>query len=361
MPETIDWPRGEAHAELTRAVQCLRAGRLVVLPTESVYMVAAGALARGTLSALNQAVGAEAPLGILLGQAVEVFDWLPFLRGAGIRLARRFWPGPLTLVSATGLRQGLFSRLPESLQFRLAPKQQLSVRLPEHAAALQIAQRLGMPLIAAGTTWTTPDQVAAGLAGQDALIVQGGRTRFAQPDTIVEVHGRAWRTLREGAIPADAVDEAAPCRIVFVCTGNTCRSPLAEGLCRRLLADKLECPVTELAKHGFCVQSAGLAAMMGMEATPEAVAVAGELGADLTGHGSRPLGMEMLLRADRLFAMTASHLRLLHEVGGVWPRLLAPSGEDVADPIGGTPEVYRECALQIRRYLEKLLPELCEC
>jgi protein-tyrosine phosphatase len=361
MPETMDWPRGEAQAELTRAVKCLRAGRLVVLPTESVYVVTAAALAPGALAALNQAVGADVPLSILLGQAVEVFDWLPFLRGAGIRLARRFWPGPLTLVSATGLGQGLFPRLPEILQSRLAPKHELSVRLPEHAAALQIAQQLGMPLIAAGTAWTEPAQAAAGLAGHDALIIQDGRTRFALPDTVVEVHGRAWRTLREGAIPSDAIDEAAPCRIVFVCTGNTCRSPLAEGLCRRLLADKLGCAVTDLAKQGFCVQSAGLAAMMGMEAAPEAVAVAGELGADLIGHGSRPLSMEMLLRADRLFAMTASHLRLLHEVGGAFPRLLAPSGEDVADPIGGTPEVYRECALQIRSYLEKLLPELWEC
>src|SRR5207253_3189276 len=107
------------------------------------------------------------------------------------------------------------------------------------------------------------------------------------------------------------IEEAAPCRIVFVCTGNTCRSPLAEGLCRQLLADHLRCAAEELGKRGFCVQSAGLAAMIGAEATPEAVAAAAELGADLTGHGSRPLTIEMLLQADRLFAMTASHLRML--------------------------------------------------
>jgi protein-tyrosine phosphatase len=360
MPEVMDWPQGEARAEVARAVQRLREGRPVVLPTESTYVVTA-AILPGAASTLDKVVGADAPLAILLGHAVEVFDWLPFFRGAGIRLARRFWPRPLTLVSGAGLRQGQFSRLPECLQSRLAAKEELSIRLLEHAAGVQIAQRLGAPLIAASTSWTDPDQMTAGLAGQDVLVIQDGHTRFAQRETVVQVHGRAWRTLHEGPIPADAIDEAAPCRIVFVCTGNTCRSPLAEGLCSRLLADKFGCPVSELAKHGFYVQSAGIAAMMGMEAAPEAVAIAAELGADLTDHYSQPLSMEMMLRADRLFVMTASHLRLLREAGGVWPRLLAPSGEDVADPIGGTPEVYRACALQIRSYLEKLLPELWEC
>jgi protein-tyrosine phosphatase len=242
-----------------------------------------------------------------------------------------------------------------------AQDQQLGLRLTDHPAARKIAMHMGMPVLAATTPWITPDQVSESLGDKVGLIIQDGRSPFAQPDTVVQVEGREWHLLCAGAIPAEEIEEAAPCRIVFVCTGNTCRSPLAEGLCRKLLADQLRCPPSELAKHGFLVQSAGLAAMMGAEATPEAVAVAREYGTDLTGHGSQPLNMEMLLQADRLFAMTASHLRMLDGVRGVTPRLLAPAGEDVADPIGGTAEVYRECASQIRSHLEKLLPELLEC
>jgi L-threonylcarbamoyladenylate synthase len=361
MPEVMDWPQGEAFPLVTCARELLRQGRAVVLPTESTYVVVADALASGAVQALNQTVGEEVLLGLLLGHAAEVFDWLPGFRGVGLRLARRFWPGPLTVVSGAGLRQGLFPRLPQAVQNRLAPDLQLSLRLCDHPAPRKIAVQLGMPLLFAATPWITPDQVIDALGDKVGLIVQQGRSTFAQPDTMVEVRGRAWRVLSDGAIPLGEIEEAAPCRIVFVCTGNTCRSPLAEGLCRKLLADQLRCPPGELAKHGFLVQSAGLAAMMGAEATPEAAHAAGELGADLTGHGSKPLTIELLHQADRLFAMTANHLRMLYGVRGVTPRLLAPNGEDVADPIGAAPEVYRDCAKQIRSYLEKLLPELLEC
>jgi protein-tyrosine phosphatase len=357
----MDWPEGEALPLVTRVRQHLQEGRAVVVPTESTYVVVAGALATGGVRSLDQAVGQEAPLGILLGQAAEVFDWLPAFKGVGLRLARRFWPGPLTIASGASLRQGLFPRLPQALQERLAPDQHARLRLSDHPAPRKIAAQLGMPLLFAPTPWIEPEQVTAALGHRVALIVSDGRTPFAQPDTVVEVRGRAWRLLSEGAIPLGEVEEAAPCRIVFVCTGNTCRSPLAEALCRKLLADKMQCPPGELSRHGFFVQSAGLAAIMGAEATPEAVSAAGELGADLTGHGSQPLTIELLLQADRLFAMTASHLRMLYGVRGVTPRLLAPDGEDVADPIGAAPEVYRDCARQIRGYLEKLLPELLEC
>jgi L-threonylcarbamoyladenylate synthase len=358
MPEVMDWRQGES---LTRALQLLREGRLVVFPTESTYIVAAAALAPGALPALDRAVGCDKPLTLFLGHAVEVFDWLPFFRGVGMRLARRFWPGPLALVSGAGIRQGLFARLPEAVQQRLAPHQQIGLRLPDHAAARQAAQSLGMPLLAAATPWIAPDQVAESLGDRVAMIIQNGRTTFAQPDTVVQVHGRAWQVVHEGAIPAEEIGDGAPCRIVFVCTGNTCRSPLAEGLCRKLLTDKLGCLPAELSKHGFFVQSAGLAAIMGTEATPEAIAVAEELGADLTGHSSQPLTIEVLLEADRLFAMTAGHLRMLYGVRGITPRLLDPGGEDVTDPIGAAPEVYRACARQIKSHLEELLPELLEC
>jgi protein-tyrosine-phosphatase len=146
-----------------------------------------------------------------------------------------------------------------------------------------------------------------------------------------------------------------------VCTGNTCRSPLAEALCKKLLADKLNCLPAELPNHGFLVQSAGLAAMMGCEAAPEAEVVAQEFGAELSGHQSRPLTAEMVMQADRVYAMTANHLRVLDGLGSPAVRLLSAAGEDVPDPIGASAEVYKACARQLHGYLEELLPELLEC
>jgi protein-tyrosine phosphatase len=149
--------------------------------------------------------------------------------------------------------------------------------------------------------------------------------------------------------------------ILFVCTGNTCRSPLAQGLCARLLADRIGCEPADLPARGFFVQSAGLAAMIGAEATAEAVVVGRELGVDLSGHKSQPLTLELLAQADFLFAMTQAHLQMLTSLDlpdGPILALLSGQGEDIADPIGCSPEIYRECARQIRQHLEDRVTEL---
>jgi protein-tyrosine phosphatase len=162
-------------------------------------------------------------------------------------------------------------------------------------------------------------------------------------------------------VPAPHVEKLAGCWIVFVCTGNTCRSPLAEGLFKKRLADHLGCRPEELAAQGFLVRSAGLAALAGGSAAAEAVEAARELGADLSQHVSRPLTPELAAQADFLIAMTDSHLRALsgqYPQLGVRPRLLRPDGGDVPDPIGADQETYRACAQQILGLVEQLLPEV---
>ncbi len=151
------------------------------------------------------------------------------------------------------------------------------------------------------------------------------------------------------------------CLVVFVCTGNTCRSPLAEVLCKTRLAERIGCAAAELPERGFHIVSAGLFAFSGGPAAEEAVEVAHAYGADLASHRSQPLTPELAARADYLVAMTSGHLAVLAElVKGLAarPRLLSPNGDDLADPVGGPRYVYEECAGQIWRFLEPLIDEL---
>jgi len=362
MPEVVDWPMGgESNALLTRAMGHLREGRLVVFPTGSGYTIVVSTLLPDAVDAFFDAMDDSAQEHLVLGQPLEIIDWLPYFSGVGVRLARKFWPGPLNVVCGAGLDQGVFRRLPEVVKGRLTPNyREVGFRIASHEGIRLCKQFMGTPLLAAETFWNSAKQIVDACGEKVALVIQDN-DGHSQPDTIVRVHGRDWQLLKEGAITAREIKEAAPCRILFICTGNTCRSPLAEGLCRKLLADHFGCPQNQLFENGFLVQSAGLAAMMEEAATPEAVAMAREHGADLADHVSQPLSIELLQDADFVFAMTAGHLRMLQGIRGLAARLLSTEGDDVADPIGGTPEIYRACASQIKNYLEVLVPEFLEC
>ncbi|MGL6096087.1 MAG: hypothetical protein ACRC7O_09860, partial [Fimbriiglobus sp.] len=148
--------------------------------------------------------------------------------------------------------------------------------------------------------------------------------------------------------------------VLFVCTGNTCRSPLAEALCKRVLADLLGCEPAELPARGYVVRSAGVAAFPGDAPSPLAVVVAAELGAELSDHRSRPVNPELLDAATDVITMTRTHaavLEMRYPGVGPQPTLLCGPDDDLPDPIGGDVEVYRFCAAIIMHYLSVRLPE----
>jgi protein-tyrosine phosphatase len=227
--------------------------------------------------------------------------------------------------------------------------------MPDHEALLATLERFEAPVVWSALTDDRAVREQADMTIDDGSPGCGGFT-------LVHVAGLQWSILHEGVLPRDTFAQMALCRIVFVCTGNTCRSPLAEALCRKLLAERLGCAPEELADQGYTVASAGLAAFAGEPATQEAVDIGKELGADLSGHQSQILSVSHLLQADHVLVMTRTHLDALAAVVtrqiGPEPRLLSPHGDDVPDPIGGSPEVYRHCAEQIRKHLEEWLPGL---
>ena len=149
---------------------------------------------------------------------------------------------------------------------------------------------------------------------------------------------------------SDGEERKHPKRLVFVCTGNTCRSPMAEALARPLLPD------------GWEVLSAGLHATVGRPPTPEAVQAVAEFGADISDHRVRSMTDALAFSATLLLGMTAAHaaeLRLrfpfaadkVHFLGEYGPA----SVRDIADPFGGTLADYKNCIRAIRACLPALV------
>lgn len=133
--------------------------------------------------------------------------------------------------------------------------------------------------------------------------------------------------------------------ITFICTGNTCRSAMAEGICKKLIAErKIE---------NINCRSCGLMAFTGDSASPDAVKAAAELGADISAHRSALINRYIIEETDIAVCMTQSHKTALMGVNPVC-RVLVPEG-GVPDPYGGGTEVYRQCAAVLENYINKLL------
>jgi len=153
-----------------------------------------------------------------------------------------------------------------------------------------------------------------------------------------------------------------PYTILFVCTANLCRSPMAEGILRQQVSSN------EL-KDRLTVMSAGGAAADGQQASSYAQEVCAEAGIDVSCHRSQPVTRGLLRKSDLVLVMTPSHKREIEEMNPAYRGktfLLREygrgrrSGTDLSidDPYGGTKETYEVCFLRIEREVQRILPEL---
>ena len=354
-----DDPRDVVH----RAVQMLAEGRAVAFPTETDYVIAASirdAAAVERLVGLAPVRVGEPRLALALKSADEALDWAPRLSPIGQRIARRCWPGPVAILVADDHPDSLVHRLPDAARLAIVGTGRLRLRVPGHPMLADCMRMLAGPVVLAepggdgGSVAVTAEEIAARGGDQVALVIDDGRSRYAQPASTIEVDEHDFRIVHPGIVSQETLRRLSSLMVLFVCTGNTCRSPMAETIFKQLAAERLGCRPDELERVGIVVASAGIAAWGGGAASAGAVEAMRECGADLTGHESQPVTDTLVRQADIIWTMTASHRAAIiaqyPEAGGR-TAVLSPDRVDVIDPIGGPVATYRTCAEQIRQHL----------
>ena len=149
-----------------------------------------------------------------------------------------------------------------------------------------------------------------------------------------------------------------PRRILFVCTDNTCRSPMAAALLNDLSRPRELCSACEQTRARYRAASAGLFAQEGDPITPAALDALREGGVlphpdnDYTAHVARPVSAEMVAWADEIVGLTASHAMQLILRFPEAASKIRTLPIDIPDPYGGTAEVYRDCLASLRYAIE---------
>lgn len=358
-----DDPRDAIH----RACHRLAEGDLVAFPTETLYLIVANPLSELGMRRLVE-LDSRARRTILLKSCFELWDYLPQMPSLVDKLSRRAWPGPLTLSIPQVSIDGVFRDFSQATQQALiGTDNTVNFRVSAQEILQEVLRLSPAPLIACGEYLNDEPMPrnAADLAGkfgeQVAMILDDGPTRYGEPSTIVRVDRDSWKIAELGVVSDCTLQRLCSEVYLFVCTGNTCRSPMAEALFRKLLSERLQCPDEELIDRGFNVLSAGLSAGNGSPASREAVNLLAEEGIDLRNHESQPLTERLLLHADHVLTMTRGHRQ---SIVSAYPdfadrvNLLSSEHLDISDPYGGGAREYAACKVSIESHLRTLITHL---
>jgi protein-tyrosine phosphatase len=354
------------HPTIQKAAGLLDAGSLVAFPTETVYGIGCK-VGPETFARLDEIKGRhpDKRYTLHIGSSGQLTEYIPSMGFKARKLVQNALPGPVTVVfelddsALDQIKQHISSDIFELLY----SDRTLGVRYPDCPVTCAILKSAASPVVApsANPAGLAPAVSAAEVQdyfnGKIKGIVEipGFETDLKKSSTVVKIGNKGIEILREGAISADQIRKWTTIQILFVCTGNTCRSPMAEAYCKKYFANNLSCEVDELERLGFIIKSAGIAAYEGAPPSGHAVDVCEAQQIDLSCHQSHQLTAEDIQQSDAILTMSRSHRDRVLQIDPLASEkcFLLDEKSDILDPIGFGIEVYQDCFQQICSSIEK--------
>lgn len=355
--------------KIKEAAALIDAGGLVGFPTETVYGIACR-VKTDLLIKLDKLKGRDSDKHYTL-HISRTGDMQKYVPAVGIRaqkLIKYAWPGPLTIVfeldardmekQRNSLERGVFENLYKG--------NSIGIRCPDNFVASILLRQTTSPVVAPSANITgrpvavDAEDVLAQFSGQIELLLDAGPCRYKKSSTVVEIGKKGLEILRPGVYSQRNLETMSQVQFLFVCTGNTCRSPMAEGIFRKYLAEKLGCELDHLDKMGYKIMSAGVMGTSGYPASAEAIVVCAAKGIDIKAHKSRALSKQLVEESDFIFAMCRMHQERITALGleAADKCVLLAENNDIADPIGQPQQFYNDCAGLIEESVKKRIGEL---
>jgi len=356
-------------AKIKEAAALVDAGGLVAFPTETVYGIACR-VKTDSLTKLDNLKGRnpDKHYTLHISQKSDARKYVPTVGLRAQKLINNAWPGPLTIVfelddrdtdkQQSSLERGIFESLYKD--------NSIGIRCPDNPIASILLRLTHNPVVAPSANITgrtpagDPEQVLAEFSGQIELLLDAGPCKYKKSSTVVKIGKKGLEVLRPGVYSQPELEKMSEVKFLFVCTGNTCRSPMADGIFRKYLAEKLQCEVDHLDKMGYKISSAGIMDTGGSPASIEATATCAAKGIDIKAHKSRILSRKLVEESDFIFAMGRMHserITALSPEAASKCALLAEN-EEIADPIGQPQAIYNNCAELIEGAVKKRIGEL---
>ncbi|MFC1703291.1 L-threonylcarbamoyladenylate synthase [Candidatus Omnitrophota bacterium] len=332
------------------AAEVITNGGLVVFPTETVYGIAANALNAVTVDRLSQVKRRpeEKKYSIHIAHKEDVEKYASNIPTAAYKLMDRFWPGPLTII----------------LQSKHSSSGTVGLRLPNNNIALKLIETAGVPVFAPSANVSGKhapakiEDVLKDLKGLVDIVIDGGVTEFGVSSSVVDVAQIPARLMREGVIKKEEILKVINSKhILFVCTGNSCRSVMAAELMKKKVAGR----------DDIFVESAGVGALPGMSASESTIELLKKEGIDARAHRSQGASDDLVKRSDLILVMERHHKnKLLSMFPFAKERTFllkefVKIGEldvNIPDPIGMPMGFYANCFSVIQECIEEVYKKI---